>query len=294
MLKRTDMPAWKALQAHAAHARPAPPAGPVPGRAARPASTSCSVDGARPAVRLLAPARHARDAWCCCSRSRARATSKRASRRCSRASRSTTPSSARRCTWRCAIARSARCWRRRHDVMPEVRAQSSRRCTTFVTGVHEGRITGSTGGALHGRRQHRHRRLRSRHRDGDRGAGALSQPGDPAALRVERRRRRTRRHAGADRSRHARCSSICSKTFTTLETLTQCDAPRASGWPASSAKRASHGISSPSRPTTPAMDRFGIAADARFTMWDWVGGRYSLWSTVGLSIALALGMDQFE
>jgi glucose-6-phosphate isomerase len=42
------------------------------------------------------------------------------------------------------------------------------------------------------------------------------------------------------------------------------------------------------------MDRFGIAPERRFTMWDWVGGRYSLWSTVGLSIALALGMDQFE
>jgi glucose-6-phosphate isomerase len=42
------------------------------------------------------------------------------------------------------------------------------------------------------------------------------------------------------------------------------------------------------------MDAFGIAPEARFTMWDWVGGRYSLWSTVGLSIALALGMDQFE
>ena len=42
------------------------------------------------------------------------------------------------------------------------------------------------------------------------------------------------------------------------------------------------------------MDAFGIAPESRFTMWDWVGGRYSLWSTVGLSIALALGMDQFE
>jgi glucose-6-phosphate isomerase len=42
------------------------------------------------------------------------------------------------------------------------------------------------------------------------------------------------------------------------------------------------------------MDAFGIALASRFTMWDWVGGRYSLWSAVGLSIALALGMDQFE
>jgi glucose-6-phosphate isomerase len=43
-----------------------------------------------------------------------------------------------------------------------------------------------------------------------------------------------------------------------------------------------------------AMDAFLIPPQNRFTMWDWVGGRYSLWSAVGLSIALALGMDQFE
>jgi glucose-6-phosphate isomerase len=43
-----------------------------------------------------------------------------------------------------------------------------------------------------------------------------------------------------------------------------------------------------------AMDAFGIAPESRFTMWDWVGGRYSLWSAVGLSIALSLGMSLFE
>jgi glucose-6-phosphate isomerase len=43
-----------------------------------------------------------------------------------------------------------------------------------------------------------------------------------------------------------------------------------------------------------AMDAFGVSPDGRFTIWDWVGGRYSLWSAVGLSIALALGYDVFE
>jgi glucose-6-phosphate isomerase len=42
------------------------------------------------------------------------------------------------------------------------------------------------------------------------------------------------------------------------------------------------------------MDAFLIPPQNRFTMWDWVGGRYSLWSALGLSVALALGMDQFE
>ncbi|MFO7766308.1 MAG: glucose-6-phosphate isomerase [Pelovirga sp.] len=39
---------------------------------------------------------------------------------------------------------------------------------------------------------------------------------------------------------------------------------------------------------------FGIDTDNMFIFWDWVGGRYSLWSAIGLSIALAIGMDQFE
>lgn len=39
---------------------------------------------------------------------------------------------------------------------------------------------------------------------------------------------------------------------------------------------------------------FGVAEDAVFPMWDWVGGRYSLWSAIGLPIALTLGMDNFH
>jgi glucose-6-phosphate isomerase len=43
-----------------------------------------------------------------------------------------------------------------------------------------------------------------------------------------------------------------------------------------------------------AMDSFLIAPQNRFTMWDWVGGRYSIWSAVGLSLALSIGADNFE
>jgi glucose-6-phosphate isomerase len=43
-----------------------------------------------------------------------------------------------------------------------------------------------------------------------------------------------------------------------------------------------------------AMNSFGIAANYRFGFWDWVGGRYSLWSAVGLSLALVIGMDNFR
>jgi glucose-6-phosphate isomerase len=41
------------------------------------------------------------------------------------------------------------------------------------------------------------------------------------------------------------------------------------------------------------MDEFGIASDRRLAMWDWVGGRYSVWSAVGLTVALAVGWKNF-
>jgi glucose-6-phosphate isomerase len=44
----------------------------------------------------------------------------------------------------------------------------------------------------------------------------------------------------------------------------------------------------------PRAEAFGVAPERVLPMWDWVGGRYSLWSAVGLSIALAIGMDRFE
>lgn len=86
---------------------------------------------------------------------------------------------------------------------------------------------------------------------------------------------------------------VCSKTFTTLETLS--NAKIARQWVVDHL-----GEGAPARhfaavsTNAQAMDAFLIPPQNRFTMWDWVGGRYSLWSAVGLSIALALGMDQFE
>ena len=42
------------------------------------------------------------------------------------------------------------------------------------------------------------------------------------------------------------------------------------------------------------MDTFGVHPDYRFEMWDWVGGRYSLWSSIGVSVAIAIGAAEFE
>jgi glucose-6-phosphate isomerase len=86
---------------------------------------------------------------------------------------------------------------------------------------------------------------------------------------------------------------ICSKTFTTLETLSNANSARE--WVVGELGEAAvsrHFVAVSTNHE--AMDAFGIAPESRFTMWDWVGGRYSLWSAVGLSIALALGMNLFE
>lgn len=87
---------------------------------------------------------------------------------------------------------------------------------------------------------------------------------------------------------------IASKTFTTQETLENARTARA--WFLESARDEVHvakhfyAISTNTRAVT----AFGIAPENMFVFWDWVGGRYSLWSSIGLSIAMAVGFDRFE
>ena len=86
---------------------------------------------------------------------------------------------------------------------------------------------------------------------------------------------------------------VCSKTFTTQETRANADAARAWIVGALGEKAPAAHVAAVST-NAAAMDAFGIAADHRFTMWDWVGGRYSVWSAVGLVAELALGTAKFE
>jgi glucose-6-phosphate isomerase len=86
---------------------------------------------------------------------------------------------------------------------------------------------------------------------------------------------------------------ICSKTFTTQETQSNANAARAWIVGALGDKSPAHHFVAVST-NAPAMDAFGIAADHRFTMWDWVGGRYSVWSAIGLIAELTLGSERFE
>lgn len=87
---------------------------------------------------------------------------------------------------------------------------------------------------------------------------------------------------------------IASKTFTTLETMQNAQAARAwlhaHGVPA--AAMAKHFVAVSANVEKAAA--FGIAKENIFPMWDWVGGRYSLWSAIGLPVALGTGMKNFR
>ncbi|EGA71756.1 glucose-6-phosphate isomerase [Vibrio sinaloensis DSM 21326] len=86
---------------------------------------------------------------------------------------------------------------------------------------------------------------------------------------------------------------VASKTFTTQETMTNAHSAR--DWFLESAVDEAHVAKHFAALSTnaPAVSEFGIDTDNMFEFWDWVGGRYSLWSAIGLSIALAVGYDNF-
>ncbi|MBM3541988.1 MAG: glucose-6-phosphate isomerase, partial [Alphaproteobacteria bacterium] len=86
---------------------------------------------------------------------------------------------------------------------------------------------------------------------------------------------------------------VASKTFTTQETLANARAARA--WLTAvlgEAAVARHFVALSTNRA--AVEAFGIAPERMFEFWDWVGGRYSVWSAIGLSLALAIGMEHFE
>lgn len=87
---------------------------------------------------------------------------------------------------------------------------------------------------------------------------------------------------------------VASKTFTTQETMTNARSART--WLLNAAQDEKHvarhfvALSTNAK----AVNEFGIDTANMFEFWDWVGGRYSLWSAIGLSIAIYIGMDNFE
>ena len=88
---------------------------------------------------------------------------------------------------------------------------------------------------------------------------------------------------------------VASKTFTTQETITNARTARewllqASGGDSMAVPRHFVALST----NVDAVTAFGIDSRNMFEFWDWVGGRYSLWSAIGLSIAIVVGMDNFD
>jgi len=95
-------------------------------------------------------------------------------------------------------------------------------------------------------------------------------------------------------SRETTLFVIVSKTFTTQETITNARTARDWFLTRGGSKKAvaQHFVAVSTN--AKAVSAFGIDTANMFEFWDWVGGRYSLWSAVGISIALYLGMDHFE
>ena len=180
------------------------------------------------------------------------------------------------------------------NVVPEVHAvlaHARLRRRACVRGTW----SGHTGQPHPDRRQHRHRRLRPRAGDGLRGADAV-------------RHARARRSASSPTStaptssRHLRDLDPArdavhrrSKTFTTLETMT--NARVGPGVAARTARRRGRGGAALRRGLDERRRRSPSSASTptnMFEFWDWVGGRYSLTSAIGLSLMIAIGPERFR
>jgi glucose-6-phosphate isomerase len=85
---------------------------------------------------------------------------------------------------------------------------------------------------------------------------------------------------------------VSSKTFTTIETMT--NAASARGWIAHALGETAVGDHFAAISTNiVAVEAFGISKDRMFRFWDWVGGRYSVWSAIGLALMIAIGPQRF-
>jgi glucose-6-phosphate isomerase len=87
---------------------------------------------------------------------------------------------------------------------------------------------------------------------------------------------------------------VASKTFTTVETLANANLARSWLTKSLGSEAAVNRHFVAVTANTEAAGEFGIAPESCFPLWDWVGGRYSVWGAVGLPVAIAIGMDRFE
>ncbi len=162
-------------------------------------------------------------------------------------------------------------------------------------GAHGG-VDGRDRQAHPQRGQHRHRRLRPRARRWPTGRCAdFADPRADVALRLERRRHATSPTRRAASTPAETLFIVSSKTFTTLETLTNARTARdVAGRRARRRRRGAPRTSSPSRPTPRRSRPSASTPTNMFGFWDWVGGRYSMDSAIGLSLMIAIGPERFR
>ena len=145
------------------------------------------------------------------------------------------------------------------------------------------------------RRQHRHRRQRPRARDGLRRAARVQRvPTLQLPVRLERRRRRPRRRGRTASTPPRRCSS-CRRRRSRRSRRSR-TRRSARDWllgalGGDDAAVARHFVAVSTNAEKVA--EFGIDTANMFEFWDWVGGRYSMWSAIGLSLMVAIGPDEF-
>ena len=144
------------------------------------------------------------------------------------------------------------------------------------------------------RGEHRHRRIRPRPGDGVRGAALLLRPRPDVPLRLQRRLHRLRRgDQGPARRRDAVHHLV--QDVQHAGDARRTPPRRATGSSASSATRPrSRGTSSRCRPTRRRWRRSASTPQNMFGFWDWVGGRYSMDSAIGLSTMIAIGPGQLR
>jgi glucose-6-phosphate isomerase len=176
------------------------------------------------------------------------------------------------------------------DVMPDIRA-AQKRIATFVDEIREGTRTGATG-----------KRIRSIVNIGiggsDLGPRLVAQ-----ALYADIHDMNIHFVANVDAfdlenvlekvDAAETLFVVVSKTFTTPETLLNASSARLWLTDKLGEKAVPHHFVAVSTNATE-VEKFGISTDIMFPLWDWVGGRYSVWSAVGLSVALAIGSQNFK
>ena len=119
-------------------------------------------------------------------------------------------------------------------------------------------------------------------------------PRDDLPLRLQRRRHRLRRGDPRPRPRGDALRHLLEDLHDAGDDDQRPHRPRVGRWPGSAAtRRRSPSTSSPSRPTPRRSSKFGIDTDNMFGFWEWVGGRYSMDSAIGLSTMLAIGPARF-